>query len=95
MQKIEFLPLKREDFPCFDLALKAVEKGDNYPCALNGAGEVAVHAFLNGKISFLSIADVMAYALQKTARAKADCLETLVATDGAARAYATEFISKK
>lgn len=92
---LHFKPLRRSDFPCYDLALKSMEMGDNYPCAMNGAGEVAVHAFLNGKISFLSIADVMAYALQKTARAKADCLETLVATDGAARAYATEFISKK
>ena len=62
---------------------------------MNGAGEVAVRAFLDEKISFLAIADVMAYALQKTARAKADCLDTLVATDGAARAYATEYISKK
>ena len=82
------------DFPCYDLALKSMEMGDNYPCAMNGAGEVAVHAFLNGKIPFLAIADVMAYAIEKTARAKADCIETLVATDTAARAYATEYIVK-
>ena len=45
---IHFKPLKREDFPCYDLALCSMEKGDNYPCALNGGGEVAVHAFLRG-----------------------------------------------
>ena len=42
---IRFLPLERTAFPCYDLALTALEKGDNYPCALNGAGEVAVRAF--------------------------------------------------
>ena len=92
---LHFKHLRRADFPCYDLALKSMEMGDNYPCAMNGAGEVAVHAFLNGKIPFLAIADVMAYALEKTARAKADCIETLVATDTAARAYANEYIVKR
>ncbi|MBQ8309048.1 MAG: 1-deoxy-D-xylulose-5-phosphate reductoisomerase [Clostridia bacterium] len=53
---IRFLPLHRKDFPCYDLALAAAERGDNYPCALNGAGEVAVREFLEGKIGFLQIA---------------------------------------
>ena len=92
---LHFKPLRRTDFPCYDLALKSMEMGDNYPCAMNGAGEVAVRAFLDEKIPFLSIADVMAYAMEKTARAKADCVETLVATDAAARAYAKEYIVKK
>ena len=92
---LHFKPLRRSDFPCYDLALKSMEMGDNYPCAMNGAGEVAVRAFLDGKIPFLAISDVMAYAIDKTARAKADCVETLVATDRAARAYATEYIIKK
>ncbi len=92
---LHFKPLRRQDFPCYDLALKSIEMGDNYPCAMNGAGEVAVHAFLGGKIPFLAIADVMAYALQRTEREKADRVETLVATDKAARAYATECILNK
>ena len=92
---LHFKPLRRSDFPCYDLALKSMEMGDNYPCAMNGAGEVAVRAFLDEKIPFLAISDVMAYAIEKTARAKADCVETLVATDAAARAYANEYIIKK
>ena len=92
---LHFKPLRRSDFPCYDLALKSMEMGDNYPCAMNGAGEVAVRAFLDEKIPFLAISDVMAYAIEKTARVKADCVETLVATDAAARAYATEYIVKK
>ena len=95
LQKIEFLPLKRADFPCFDLALKAVEKGDNYPCALNGAGEVAVHSFLREEIGFLEIADAIAYALEKTEREKPKDYQTLLQTDKAARAYAKEFVTKE
>ncbi|MBE7093097.1 MAG: 1-deoxy-D-xylulose-5-phosphate reductoisomerase [Clostridiales bacterium] len=89
---IHFKPLRRKDFPCYDLALKSAELGDNYPCAMNGAGEVAVHAFLRGEIPFLAIADTIEHALEKTERWGVDSLETLVETDRAAREYATNFI---
>ena len=89
---IRFLPLERKEFPCFDLALTAAEWGDNYPCALNGAGEIAVGAFLEEKISFLQIADTIAYALEKTERAKPTNYGVLVDTDARARAYAKEYI---
>ena len=92
---LHFKPLHRKDFPCYDLALKSIELGDNYPCAMNGAGEVAVHAFLRGEIPFLSIAEVMEAALAKTARTPADCLGALIETDGAARAYAAEAIKNR
>ena len=89
---IHFKPLRRKDFPCYDLALKSAELGDNYPCAMNGAGEVAVHAFLRGEIPFLAIADTIEHALEKTERMGVDSLETLIETDRAAREYATNFI---
>lgn len=90
---IRFLPLERKAFPCFDLALTAAEWGDNYPCALNGAGEVAVRAFLEGKIGFLSIADVIDEVLQKTERVKPDSYATLEETDARARAFARDYIA--
>jgi 1-deoxy-D-xylulose-5-phosphate reductoisomerase len=62
---------------------------------MNGAGEVAVHAFLRGEIPFLSIAEVMEAAIAKTQRTPATSLSALVETDRAARAYATEAIAKK
>ena len=93
--KIEFLPLNRKAFPCYDLALTAGELGDNYPCALNGAGEVAVRAFLQERISFLQIADTMQEVLQNTEREKANSYEVLQATDARARALAEEYIKKK
>ena len=91
---IRFLPLDRKKFPCYDLALTALEMGDNYPCALNGAGEVAVRAFLEGKIPFLAIADTMQATLAKTERMQVDSYETLKATDARARALAVEAIDK-
>lgn len=91
---IRFLPLRREDFPCYDLALCAIEKGDNYPCALNGAGEVAVKAFLEEKIPFLGIAETISYALEKTERINATSYAALKETDGRARALAGEFVAR-
>ena len=92
---LHFKPLKREEFPCYHLALTAAELGDNYPCALNGAGEVAVRAFLEKRIPFLSIAETIEAALFKTERLAADNYEALLATDLAARAYAEEYIFQK
>ena len=91
---LHFKPLQREDFPCYDLALKAAEAGDNYPCALNGAGEVAVRAFLDKKIPFLAIPEVIESALTRTERVKPDAYEALLDTDRKARAYANERIRK-
>lgn len=48
--------LKR--FPCLELAYEAIERGGNAPCALNAANEVAVAAYLKGKISFYDIARI-------------------------------------
>ena len=90
--QIRFLPLERKAFPCYDLALTAAEWGDNYPCALNGAGEIAVGAFLQEKIGFLQIAEAIAYALEKTERAKPTSYDVLKETDARARIYAKECI---
>ena len=89
---IRFLPLERKRFPCYDLALTALEMGDNYPCALNGAGEIAVRAFLDEKIPFLAIAEVMRSALEKTERMEANSYSILKETDARARAFAKEAI---
>ena len=89
---IHFLPLDRKRFPCYDLALRSLEMGDNHPCALNGAGEVAVRAFLEERISFLAIANTIEAALMKTERMKADSYEVLQETDKRARCLAEEYI---
>ena len=95
LKAIRFLPLERKNFPCYDLALTSAELGDNYPCALNGAGEIAVHAFLDGKIPFLAIAEIIEKVLQRTERVTPDSYAALQATDARARALAKEFIEKR
>ena len=91
---IRFLPLNRQDFPCYDLALTSLSQGDNFPCALNGAGEVAVRAFLEEKIPFTALHKVMGYVLEKTERALVDEYACLADTDARARTLANEFIKK-
>lgn len=92
---IRFLPLERKKFPCYDMALTAAEHGGNYPCALNGAGEVAVHAFLEGRIAFTEIKDTIGYTLDRLTPDGADSYESLAATDSAARSLAREYIDKR
>lgn len=91
---LRFLPLERKDFPCYDLALSSLETGDNFPCALNGAGEVAVHAFLKGQLPFTKIATVMEKTLEQTKRAKVDSYAVLKQTDERARALANAYIGE-
>ena len=93
LASLRFLPLEEEKFPCFSLALRAGKAGDNYPCALNGAGEIAVHAFLRGEIGFLQIADCLSFVLDRTKKERVDSYEALCETDGAARMAAKEYIS--
>lgn len=91
---IRFLPLERKRFPCYDLALTSAEHGDNYPCALNGAGEVAVRAFLDGRISFPTIAKTMESALERTERKRVTEYGVLQETDAIARLFAEEYVRK-
>ena len=57
---LEFEPPDLETFPLLAHARRAGEQGGTYPCAFNAANEVAVAAFLEGRLPFLGIADVVA-----------------------------------
>lgn len=52
-------------FRCLQLAYDAIRKGGNMPCIMNAANEVAVQQFIDGRIGFLQIADVVEAAMQK------------------------------
>ena len=91
---LHFLPLEKEKFPCFSAALSAGKAGENYPCALNGAGEEAVHAFLRGEIGFLQIADCLNEVLNGTKKQKVQAFETLAETDKLSREAARAYISR-
>ena len=57
---LEFQPMVRKNYPCFDIALTCGEQGGIMPCVLNAADETAVHAFLNKEIAFTDIYRVVA-----------------------------------
>ncbi|MBQ5927293.1 MAG: 1-deoxy-D-xylulose-5-phosphate reductoisomerase [Clostridia bacterium] len=95
LSSIRFLPLERKKFHCYHLALCAMEDGDNYPCALNAAGEVAVRAFLDKKISFTGIGEVIEEVLGKNKRKKANSFEALVETDLKARSLAETAVKRR
>jgi 1-deoxy-D-xylulose-5-phosphate reductoisomerase len=85
---LEFEAPDLEAFPLLALARDAGERGGTYPCAFNAANEVAVAAFLEGRLSFLAISDVVAEALAAVDGAPARDLDELAEADAQARALA-------
>ncbi len=91
---LQFEPLNRKDYPLYDLALKCGKEGGTLPCALNAADEVAVKAFLDGKIKFTAIYDVVAGVIAATPRDEAVSFKQLEEVDKAARWKAQKIIFK-
>jgi 1-deoxy-D-xylulose-5-phosphate reductoisomerase len=79
-----------EKFPALTLAYEAVRKGGNMPCIMNAANEVAVNAFLENRIRFLQMSDVVAQTMQKTAYIAHPDYSDYVQTDAEARAVAED-----
>jgi 1-deoxy-D-xylulose-5-phosphate reductoisomerase len=85
---LEFHSPDLETFPLLGLAREAGERGGTYACAYNAANEVAVAAFLAGRLPFLAIADVVEETLAEVDGAPARDLAELVEADTRARALA-------
>ncbi|WP_374338901.1 1-deoxy-D-xylulose-5-phosphate reductoisomerase [Methyloversatilis sp.] len=79
-------------FPCLKLAFEALRAGRGTPAVLNAANEVAVAAFLEHRLGFRAIADVIAATLESLPDQPADTLEQVFAADAAARVRAREII---
>jgi 1-deoxy-D-xylulose-5-phosphate reductoisomerase len=79
-----------ETFPMLQLARQAGEEGGTAPCAFNAANEVAVAAFLEGRLPFLGIAEVVADTLDRADMTAAADLEELVDADRRARELAEQ-----
>jgi 1-deoxy-D-xylulose-5-phosphate reductoisomerase len=82
---LEFEPPDHDRFPLLGLARGAGERGGTYPCAFNAANEVAVSAFLDGRVGFLEIAGLVEDALAQVDGAPAGDLDALVEADAQAR----------
>ena len=81
-----------QTFKNLALAYKAMEKGGNSPCILNAANEIAVSAFLNDKIGFLNMADLIDNCLEKINFVKNPSLEELIESDLETRNLATNYL---
>ena len=86
---LEFHAPDLETFPLLRLAREAGIRGGTYPCAYNAANEVAVAAFLDGRLPFLGIAEVVEETLAAVAGTPTTTLEELMEKDAEARRHAT------
>ena len=81
MQTYTFEPVKLADFPCLELALEAAKKGGTYPAVLCAADEVAVDLFLNGRIKFTQIADIISGTMEMHKAVPHPSLEQVIEAD--------------
>lgn len=85
LKQIEFLPLDMARYPLLKLVYKSLEMGGTAPTCLNAANEVAVAAFLEHKIGFLQIADLVEQTLAKCELLPANNIDNILAVDAMAR----------
>src|SRR5438093_451765 len=90
--RLSFEALDREAFPAVDLAYRAGRLGGTYPASLNASNEVAVMAFLRGKIRLVQIPEVVAAVLDEHIPAAVVAAVMLARADRWARIWAAEII---
>ncbi|WP_295915557.1 1-deoxy-D-xylulose-5-phosphate reductoisomerase [uncultured Xanthomonas sp.] len=83
--RLDFEAPDLDAFPCLALAWRAMQAGGSAPAILNAANEVAVSAFLQGRIGFLSIPALVENALTELPAVAADSLDALLAADAHSR----------
>jgi 1-deoxy-D-xylulose-5-phosphate reductoisomerase len=94
LRRLDFARVSTRRFPCLRLAREAMKKGGALPCALNAADEVAVAAFLERRLPFLGIAEVIEAVLARTPRAKFEKMDDVLAADAEARRMAKEEVGR-
>ena len=92
---LTFEPVDLEAFPCLRLARAAAQAGGTAPCVLNAANEIAVHAFLAGRLGFNGIADTIERTLALTDAEPVRDFESLYDADRRARLAANELVAAK
>lgn len=76
------------------LAYEAIKMGGNMPCILNAANEMAVRAFLDEKIAFTEMPEIVEYTMENSIYSKSPDLDSLEVTDNNARETAVTYINK-
>ena len=90
---LTFEPVDDAAFPCLGLARAAACEGGTAPCVLNAANEVAVHAFLAGRLDFPGIPAVIEAALERLPAQPVRAFESLFEADRRAREIAGELVA--
>ena len=92
---LTFEPADTETFACLRLARDAGVTGGTAPCTLNAANEVAVHAFLGGRLRFADIAAVIESTLERLPGGRVHSFESLGEADARAREVAAELVAER
>ncbi len=90
---LSFYKPDRKLFKCLDIAYQAIEIGGSMPCAMNAANEIAVQAFLNKKIQFLQIANVIEETLNKIQHMNHPTIDDFVYINKESREIANQLIN--
>jgi 1-deoxy-D-xylulose-5-phosphate reductoisomerase len=93
--ELTFEAVDEEAFPCLGLARAAAQAGGTAPCVLNAANEVAVYAFVEGRLAFNGIPRVIERTLSELPAAPVRAFESLYEADREARAVAGEAVARK
>jgi 1-deoxy-D-xylulose-5-phosphate reductoisomerase len=90
---LTFEPPDVDAFPCLRLAREAADAGGTGPCVLNAANEVAVHAFLGGRLGFMGIPAVIERTLDRVGASGVHSFDSLYDADARAREVAGELVA--
>ena len=91
--QLDFEPPDSQRFPCLDLAYQALRAGGSAPALLNAANEVAVAAFLDGRLTFPGIPAVIAAVLDEIPALALDDLAGILQVDAQARRLAQQRVA--
>jgi 1-deoxy-D-xylulose-5-phosphate reductoisomerase len=94
LQRLDFAKVSTRRFPCLRLAKEAMKKGGALPCALNAADEIAVAAFLERKLPFLGIPEVIERVLARTPKTRFEKMDDVLTADSEARRIAKEEVER-
>jgi 1-deoxy-D-xylulose-5-phosphate reductoisomerase len=94
LRRLDFAKPSARRYPCLRLAREALKKGGALPCALNAADEVAVAAFLDHRLPFLGIPEVIDAVLARTPRTKFSSMDDVLSADAEARRLAAEEVTR-
>ena len=94
LRRLDFARVSTRRFPCLRLAREAMKRGGAVPCALNAADEVAVAAFLERRLPFLGIPEVIERVLGRMPRVRFEKMDDVLTADLEARRMAKEEVER-